>query len=344
MCGYSLITGLSPSVVRATIMITIFITAKTFARNKNGYNTLAFAAFCQLIYNPFLIWDVGFQLSYLSVFGLIYLQPKIYKWIYVKNKWLNKVWQLIALSLSAQLVTFPLCIYYFHQFPVYFLMGNLFISIPLILIMVLGIAILVPFIDKISPIFEWIIVTTNTVLKWIADLPFSTFSSVWITLPELILMSIALGLLIYGLVSKSAKFYIFSALIYIACSAITLYNDWTAIHQKKIIFFTLRKNYAAAFIDGKTAVLLTDLSPDDRNYKFFIEPTLQQSQINAIRFTNLERDTVSKNFIKKDNQIVFYKYNILLIDEHFNYKKIVIDSKFSSVWLTANNKYNLQNL
>lgn len=157
-------------------------------------------------------------------------------------------------------------------------------------------------------------------------------------------MSIALGLLIYGLVRKSAKFYIFSALIYIACSAITLYNDWTAIHQKKIIFFTLRKNYAAAFIDGKTAVLLTDLSPDDRNYKFFIEPALQQSQINTIRFTNLERDTVSKNFIKKDNQIVFYKYNILLIDEHFNYKKIVIDSKFSSVWLTANNKYNLQNL
>jgi len=344
ICGYSLITGLSPSVVRATIMITIFITAKTFARNKNGYNTLAFAAFCQLVYNPFLIWDVGFQLSYLSVFGLIYLQPKIYKWIYVKNKWLNKIWQLIALSLSAQLVTFPLCIYYFHQFPVYFLMGNLFISIPLILIMVLGIAILIPFIDKISPIFEWIIVTTNTVLKWIADLPFSTFSSVWITLPELILMSIALSLLIYGLVSKSAKFYIISALIYIACSTITLYNDWTAIHQKKIIFFTLRKNYATAFIDGKTAVLLTDLSPDDRNYKFFIEPALQQSQINTIRFTNLERDTVSKNFIKKDNQIVFYKYNILLIDEHLNYKKIVIDSKFSSVWLTANNKYNLQNL
>jgi len=213
---YALITGLSPSVLRSAIMITIFIFAKTFAKNRNGYNTLGFAAFCQLIYNPFLLWDVGFQLSYTSVFGLIYLQPKIYKWVYVKNKWLNKIWELIALSLAAQLVTFPLCIYYFHQFPVYFLLGNLFISIPLILIMVLGIVVLIPFVDKISPVFEWIIVSTNQVLKWIADLPFSTVSSVWINLPELILLSLAIGIFVYALVNYNKRLLFLSLFIYIS--------------------------------------------------------------------------------------------------------------------------------
>ena len=91
-------------------------------KNSNNYNILGFTAFVLLVYNPFYIWDVGFQLSFISVFGLIYLQPKIYKWIYVKNKWLDKLWSAVALSLAAQLVTFPLSVYYFHQFPMYFIL------------------------------------------------------------------------------------------------------------------------------------------------------------------------------------------------------------------------------
>ncbi|RZK17825.1 MAG: ComEC family competence protein [Pedobacter sp.] len=342
--GYALITGLSPSVVRAAIMITIFITARTFAKSKNGYNTLAFAAFCQLVYNPFLIWDVGFQLSYISVFGLIYLQPKIYKWAFFKNKWLNKVWELIALSLAAQLVTFPLCIYYFHQFPVYFLFGNLFISIPLILIMILGIFILIPYIDKISPIFEWIIVNTNAVLKWIADLPFSTFSSVWINLPELLLLCFALGLFVYALSKFDKKFLFASGMVYIAYISMVTFDEWKVVHQKKIIFFTLRKNYAAAFITGREAVVVTDLATDDKNYLFFVAPALEQSQINKFDFISLKQDTTLKFFLKKNNQIIFNNYNSLIIDERMNYKKLSTRGIFSSIWLTANNKFKIENL
>ncbi|WP_231459508.1 ComEC/Rec2 family competence protein [Pedobacter sp. Leaf132] len=341
---YALITGLSPSVVRSAIMIGIFITAKTFARNKNGYNTLAFAAFCQLIYNPFLIWDVGFQLSYISVFGLIYLQPKIYKWIYIKNKWLNKVWELIAISLAAQIVTFPLCIYYFHQFPIYFLLGNLFISLPLMVIMILGIIVLIPFADKLSTIFEWIIVSTNQILKWIADLPYSTLSSIWINLPELLLLSLSLGLFIYALTNYNKKLIYASILLYIFYASLIVYDDWVATKQQKIIFFTLRKNYAAAFISGRETILLTDLNANDKNFHFFVKPALEQAQISKINFINLNRDTLINHFIKKDNQIVFKGYRILLIDEFLNYKNLNIEGKFSSLWLTGNIRFMLENL
>ncbi|WP_316737119.1 ComEC/Rec2 family competence protein [Pedobacter aquatilis] len=348
ICGliwiYALITGLSPSVVRSAIMISIFITAKTFAKNKNGYNTLAFAAFCQLIYNPFLIWDVGFQLSYISVFGLIYLQPKIYKWIYIKNKWLNKIWELIALSLAAQLVTFPLCIYYFHQFPVYFLLGNLFISIPLIIIMILGIAVLLPGIDKLSPIFEWIIVTTNSVLKWIADLPYSTFSAVWINLSEFILLSLSIGLLIYALAKFNKQLILFSLITYIFYQSMIILDYYKAINQKKIIFFTLRKNYAAAFIQGTKTILATDLKEEDKNYQFFVKPALEQSQINKIDFISIKKDTVLANFILKQKQIIFGNYKILLLDESLNYKKLKTEGSFNSVWITGNTKFKLENL
>ncbi|WP_316829359.1 ComEC/Rec2 family competence protein [Pedobacter aquatilis] len=342
--GYSLVTGLSPSVVRSAIMISIFIAAKTFAKNKNGYNTLAFAAFCQLVYNPFLIWDVGFQLSYLSVFGLIYLQPKIYKWIYVKNKWLNKVWELVALSLAAQIVTFPLCIYYFHQFPVYFLLGNLFISIPLILIMILGIVVLIPFADKISTVLEWTIISTNSVLKWIANLPYSTLSSVWINLPELILLSLALGLFVFAMAKYKKKFLLTSLLLYIVYSVLIIIDNQRAIYQKKIIFFTLRKNYAAAFITGRQGVLITDLTASDKNFKFFVKPALEQAQIEQIEFISLKQNTVLPNFIKKDNQIVFYNHKILVVDEKFNYKKLSANAKFSNIWLTGNSKFKLENI
>ncbi|SER78314.1 ComEC/Rec2 family competence protein [Pedobacter rhizosphaerae] len=192
--NYALITGLSPSVIRSAIMITVFMVCKTFAKTGNSYNILAFSAFLQLIYNPFLLWDVGFQLSYLAVFGLLYLQPKIYNWFFIRHKWLDKLWNFIALSLAAQMVSFPLSLYYFHQFPVYFLLANLFISLPLVVMMYLGIIILIPGMGFLSPILEWIINSTNLILKWMANLPFATISSVWISFPQFILLSLALSL------------------------------------------------------------------------------------------------------------------------------------------------------
>jgi len=342
--GYALITGLSSSVVRSAIMITIFIVAKTFSKNKNGYNILAFSAFCQLLYNPFLIWDVGFQLSYLAVFGLIYLQPKIYNILYVKNKWLDKLWNFTALSLAAQLVTFPLSIYYFHQFPLYFLFGNLFITIPLVLMMYLGILILIPGLSFLAPVFEWIINLSNDVLRWISNLPFSTISSLWINLPEFILLSLALSLFIYSLAKFNKRFLFASLSVFIVYQIFIIADDLKVMNQKKIIFFTLRKNYAAAFIKGKQTVLLTDLNPGDKNYQFFIKPALEQSQIDKIDFISLKQDTILHQFIKKDRQIIFDKYKILLVDESLNYKNLDIQGQFSGLWLHNNTKFNLDKL
>jgi competence protein ComEC len=339
--GYALLTGLSPSVVRSAIMISILITAKVLSKNTNSYNVLAFSAFCQLVYNPFLIWDVGFQLSYLAVFGLIYLQPKIYNLMYVKNTWIDKLWNFTAMSLAAQVVTFPLSIYYFHQFPLYFLFGNLFITIPLVLMMYLGIAILVPWLSFLAPIFEWIITFTNSVLRWIADLPYATFSSIWINLPEFILLSFALGLFIYGLSNFNKRFIFLSLLVFICYQVIIVNSDLNANHQQKIIFFSLRKNYAAAFINGKETILVTDLNTADKNYNFSIKPALNQLQINKVSLVSLKKDTILGNFIIKNNQIVFHHYKILLLNDALNYKLLQGNGSFSSIWVNGNTKFNL---
>lgn len=123
-----------------------------------------------------------------------------------------------------------------------------------------------------------------------------------------------------------------------------IYNDWTIFHQKKIIFFTLRKNYAAAFINGTSVILLTDLNIDDKNYQFFIKPALEKYQAYKIDFITLKQDTVLSEFTKKDHQIIFNDYKIFLIDEQLNYKNISLQGNFSSLWFTGNSKYKLENL
>lgn len=342
--GYALITGLSPSVVRSAIMISVFIIAKTLSKNTNNYNILAFSAFCQLTYNPFSIWDVGFQLSYLAVFGLFYLQPKIYNLFYIENRWLDKLWNFIAMSLAAQIATFPLSIYYFHQFPIYFLIGNLFITLPLVLMMYLGIAVLIPGLSFLAGIFEWLINFTNLALKWIAHLPFATFSSIYTNLAEFILLSSSLGLFIYGLTKFSKRFILSSLSLFVCYQLHIAYDSLRASKQRNIIFFSLRKNYAAAFTDGKETVLVTDLKETDKSYIFFIKPALMSMQINRTHFISLKKDTVLHNFILKDMQLTFHEYRMLVIDNHLNRKKLQGSGFFSALWFTANNKFDLSSI
>ena len=148
---YSLLSGFSPAVCRAAVMISMVIIGKTYNRYINTLNILAISAFGLLLCDPFFILDVGFQLSYLAVFGLIAYQPVVYKWFAFKNKWADKLWAVCSVSLAAQVITFPLSAFYFHQFPVYFLVSNLFIIVPSAVIMYTGIVyLLLPQIPVVS--------------------------------------------------------------------------------------------------------------------------------------------------------------------------------------------------
>lgn len=121
---YALITGLSPSVVRASLMCFTFALSQTFSRRHNGVNTLAISAFIILIFDPMALFAVGFQLSYAAVLGILLFYP-LFKEI-ADSRVLAVQWliQITLVSLAAQVFTFPLSIYYFHQFPTYFLLVN----------------------------------------------------------------------------------------------------------------------------------------------------------------------------------------------------------------------------
>jgi len=221
---YALLTGFSPSVLRSVIMLSVYIVAKSFARKTNNYNIMAFAAFCLLLYNPFLIWDIGFQLSFLAVAGLIWLQPMILNWWHIEQDWLYKIWGTVAMSLAAQFTTSPFSLYYFHQFPVYFLISNLFILLPIAVLMYMGIIILLFKIEILGPAFKWLINFTNEGLRRIAALPFSNVSDIFISKMELTILCITLLLFVLAL-SEYKKRLLFASLIGLLIFQLLLTSD-----------------------------------------------------------------------------------------------------------------------
>jgi competence protein ComEC len=190
---YALLTGFSPSVIRAATMFSLFTAGQMRERKPSSFNILAFSAILMIAFDPGVIYEVGFQLSYLAVGGILLLQPLILRWWLPPNQVLEYIWQLTAVSLAAQLATFPLSIYYFHIFPSYFLIANLVI-IPLsFLVMQAGIPLLifswVPFLgDGLGWLVSWMIWLQNWITFTIQLLPGGNLDRLTIHLAGMILV------------------------------------------------------------------------------------------------------------------------------------------------------------
>lgn len=341
---YTLLTGCSPSVLRSAIMLSAFILARSWNRNTNSYNILAFSAFCLLLYNPFWIFDAGFQLSYLSVAGLLYLQPKIQGLLYFRRKWLQQLWSLICLSLAAQIATFPFSIYYFHQFPVYFIFSNLFITLPITLLMYIGIVLLLFPCGWIAVIFERLIIFTNRGLDFLSHLPYSTVSGIWINKTEVLLLCLFTICLVTGLHRKNKPMFLSSVLIFLALQVHLAYDKMSLAHQRKIILFSLNKNYAAAFISSDTAVVVTDLMASDKLFSFSIRPSLDKLKINQLTILNWGNDTTIHGLTMQGPQLCFQQFNVLRIDTLFS--KYTLDGRpsFDVIWLHRTPKVTIPRL
>jgi competence protein ComEC len=204
---YSILTGLPPSVCRCSTMISFGIIARMIDQRTSAFNMLAGSALILLSIDTNMVFDIGFQLSYLAVSGILYVQKWLENLIYIKNKYLQQLWVLTSVSIAAQLFTLPLCLYYFHQFPNYFIPANM-IAIPLSSI-ALYTSILTIFASGFTWLIElcdftlkWSIVIMNESLNMIAELPYSVSENIYINTTETILFSIYILLFILLIVHK----------------------------------------------------------------------------------------------------------------------------------------------
>ncbi len=135
---YTFISGSSASVLRSTFMFSVLAVSQLKGKSYNPLNSLFFTGFVLLLLNPFFLFDIGFQLSFLAMSGIFLFYRPISKWIYFRNKWIRKVWEGSAVGIAAQFVTVPLTLFYFHQFPNYFMMTNIGLMFSTGLILGLG--------------------------------------------------------------------------------------------------------------------------------------------------------------------------------------------------------------
>ena len=112
--GYALLTGMSPSVVRAGLMFSLMAIANTFYRKNSTFNSIAASALLILVVDPLLVFNVGFQLSYIAVMGIILFQPIVSECFSFRWKVIQKIGELISVAIAAQLITLPIGLYYFH--------------------------------------------------------------------------------------------------------------------------------------------------------------------------------------------------------------------------------------
>ncbi len=310
---YSALTGLSPSVLRAATMFSFIIIAKTLNRHTNIYNTLSAAALFLLLIHPNLIMEVGFQLSYIAVIGIVYIQPKIKNWFEPDHFLLDQVWTITSVSIAAQIATFPLGLYYFHQFPNYFLLANLVVIPISTVIIYLGIAVFafskIPLVVKyLSVCFTWSIWLLNSSVKWIENLPASLVQGIHISTSETWLVY-AIIVLFFGYFTTKK----YNHIVYVLATTILLLliqvdEQLEQLKQKKLIVYNIPKTSAIDFITGKRNVLLTDtvFGRDERGLLFHVkhnwwELGLVNSKIISKSYTDTNLK-VENNFIQYENK------------------------------------------
>ena len=161
---YAAMTGFSPSVIRAAAMFSLFTAGQMRKRRPSVWNILAFSALLMLAIDPEVRGNLGFQLSYLAVAGIVGLQPLILRLRQPKHRVPEYIWQMASVTLAAQLVTTPLTLHYFQTFPSYFLLANLLVVPLSYVILCVG----VPFLLLAwIPGLGWLLGKAMDLLLWI---------------------------------------------------------------------------------------------------------------------------------------------------------------------------------
>lgn len=260
---YAAITGLAPSVLRASTMFSFIALGKVLGRHTNTYNTLAASALILLAIDPFIITRTGFQLSYLAVLGIVTFQPPMSRLFYFKNTIADYVWGIITVSIAAQLATAPLSIYYFNQFPNYFLITNL-IAIPMAsIILYSGLAFFlfsfIPYLSNLlSYALAWSIKGLNYGVKGIEGIPGSTSTFVYLSPAEFFLLLMLLLVLSAWVVSSRKKWVFIGLFIFLGVSAFRFEKIWQHNSQEKMVFYNVRQPICLEYMCGRESFMFAD--------------------------------------------------------------------------------------
>lgn len=303
--AFTFLTGATASVLRASVMFSTYMLGKAFHRDAPAWNVLPASAFGLLLYNPYFLFDVGFQLSYAAVAGMVFFYARLYKLFPPMPRWADEGLKVLLVGAAAQLGTLPLTLFYFHQFPVYFWLSGW--------IVVLGGAIflwggaLLVLLDVWAPVLaDWLgkalyymLWAINKAIFFIQTLPGSVISNIWIAAWVVAALYIGIGLIGSAMVYRKGRYVL--ALLGLFC-LLGLYRISTlsvkSIHRE-IVVYHLNKQSLIDFREGREVVSWSDTLAANK------EIFTAQSH----RITGAVRRLTPLHF---DDDTVLFKQNLLI--------------------------------
>ncbi len=315
---FNLLAGAQPSILRSALMFTCIVWGETFSRKTSIFNTMAVSAFILLCINPYFLWDVGFQLSYAAVLSIIIFMRPIYNWFYIKNKVLDFLWKLNAVTLAAQILTVPLSIYHFHQFPNLFILTN-FLAVPLSSAILLGeiflcvisfIPVVAIFIGKIISGLIWLM---NTYIEKIESIHFSLWDGLQISiLQAALLIFFAVGIS-YWLMEKSTTGLKLGLLAFLGFAIVRSWSFIQSNRQQKIIVYNVPQKRAIDIVNGRNYFFVgdSDLLANDFARNFHLKPSRILYRISDV--AALDNLSFFENYLSYNGK------HILLVDESISF-------------------------
>ncbi|MCR4964185.1 MAG: competence protein ComEC family protein [Bacteroidales bacterium] len=310
---YACITGLSPSVIRSATMFSFVTIGGIVHRNTNIFHSLTASLFILLIINPLLLFEVGFQLSYLAVFGIVLFQPLIVSIYHAKTKIGRYLFELISVSIAAQLGTFPISIFYFGQFPNYFIFSNLSVITLSSVVIITGIVLLVtsfiPFLVKgVALILTGEIRLMNNIIGFIEQLPHSVTDNIDYHYLQVIFLYVAIFGFYLLIIHKRKHWF------WITLSAFTLFSGCFAIKKvwltssDEMVIYQIRGVSAIGFRDGNECVFLSDSIKDLESslFEYNIGNHYRKQHAKYI-FVNVDSSKYCNDFVYKNGRFICFK-------------------------------------
>lgn len=326
--AFALVTGASPSVLRSATMFSFVVLADAMGRNKNFYNTLTASAFCLLLYDPYWLLSVSFQLSYLAILGIVYFQPKIAALWVIENKIGNYLWELNSVSLAAQLMTLPFTLLYFHQFPTYFWLSSL-VLVPLSGLE-LGAGLLLLILDPIWALgakalgwLLWVMLWLgNETVMTIQHLPAALVNGIWIGGNVTLLLFLSLGSLMAAISFRKFRWLLATLVLLLVVGVSFAFSEFRHHKNRQITIYSVYKHTAIDFFDGEKAWSLVDSSLEAKPLKYAAEGNRFANGVNAVETQHLEDTTalIGDHFFFENGLAQFYDKRLYVLGEPVNYE------------------------
>lgn len=307
--GYIALTGFPPSAVRAAVTFTLFAIGLSIHKEGNAINTWSATAFLLLCYNPYWLWDVGVQLSFLAVLSILLFYKSIRNWLMPGNKILQGVWDTFAVSIAAQILVFPLVIYYFHQFPLLGLAASIPAAIYSTLLMIGSLILFVLGLCFgsciwLGNVLAWLTGIFHVIIIWLARLTPEWIRHLFLDVKDFwLMMAVVVCFSIYCFKRNSS--YLFAGLsfscILFACF---LYKDIRTTYEKRLVVYNIPRQGIVDYFEGKTVTyegLVAADSLDAKTYSYNLFPARL-----GYRALHLKQDKAQHNTWKIGKASLYY--------------------------------------